>query len=144
MRTTMFSFISELSVWLDACYVCEWVADPTMPLQRAGSLPSTADVSICALGLSEGTLPCKSPSIPCHSLGYSPNVALCPSFQHGYYSKLAKQRRLGGNDGLSSGGHSSVVVTTLSFDTKGPRARSVATIGRVLCPSKANVKWCSH
>ncbi|GFZ18262.1 hypothetical protein Acr_27g0000010 [Actinidia rufa] len=120
-----------------------WLTRPSL-YSVASSLPSTADVSIWAWGLSEGTLPCKSPSVPCHLLGLLPTVAPRPSFQHSYYSELAKKRRVGGNDGLSSGGHSSIVVTSPSFGTEGLRAHSVVTVGRDLRPSKANVEWHSH
>ncbi|GFZ09502.1 hypothetical protein Acr_21g0001010 [Actinidia rufa] len=78
----------------------------------AGSLPSTADVSIWVWGCQE---------------------VLCRA-----------TAALGGNDGLSSGGHSSVVVTALSSGTEGLRAHSVAMVGQDLCPSKVSVEWYSH
>ncbi|GFZ09500.1 hypothetical protein Acr_21g0000990 [Actinidia rufa] len=112
----------------------------------AGSLPSTADVSIWVWGCQE--VLCRAsashPSVPCYPLRLSPAVAPRPSFQRSYYSELTKQQRLGGNDGLSSGGHSSVVVTALSSGTEGLRAHSVAMVGQDLCPSKVSVEWYSH
>ncbi|GFZ06874.1 hypothetical protein Acr_18g0010440 [Actinidia rufa] len=107
-------------------------------------LPLTVDIYNWAWGLSEGTLPCKSPSFPCHPLGLSPVVAPYQSFQSSYYFELTKKRRLEDNDGLSSGRHSFVVVISPSSGTEGLRARSVAIFGRDLYPSKANVEWCSH
>ncbi|GFS42485.1 hypothetical protein Acr_00g0080080 [Actinidia rufa] len=66
------------------------------------------------------------------------------SISRSYYSELAMKRCLGGNDGLSSGGNLFVVVNSPSSGTVGLRARSMATVGRDLCPSKASVEWCSH
>ncbi|GFS45297.1 hypothetical protein Acr_00g0095290 [Actinidia rufa] len=119
--------------------VSEWLIQPC-PYGVAGSLSSTADISIWASRLSKGPMSCKSPSVPCHLLGLSPVVAPRLSFQHNYCPKLTKQRHLGGNDGLGSGGHSSIMVTTLSSSTEGLRTRSVATVGRDLCPSKVSVE----
>ncbi|GFZ04207.1 hypothetical protein Acr_16g0008310 [Actinidia rufa] len=67
-----------------------------------------------------------------------------PSFQHSYYSEFAKKRRLGDNDGLSSGGHSFAVAISLSSGIEGFRARFLVMAGRDLCPSKACVEWCSY
>ncbi|GFS34227.1 hypothetical protein Acr_00g0032760 [Actinidia rufa] len=53
-----------------------------------------------------------------------------------YCLELVKQRRLWGNDGLSLEGHSSVVATAPSSNTKGIRARSIATVGRDLFPTR--------
>ncbi|GFY97131.1 hypothetical protein Acr_11g0014370 [Actinidia rufa] len=74
----------------------------------------------------------------CHlsSLGIIVGVAPRPSFQCYYYSELDKKWRLEGNDGLNSGGYSSVAVTSPSSGTEGLRARSVATVGRDLCPAR--------
>ncbi|GFY90919.1 hypothetical protein Acr_07g0011150 [Actinidia rufa] len=111
-----------------AVLVSGWLIRPCL-YGVAGSLPSTVDVSIWMRGLSEGTLSCKLPSVPCHPLGLSPVVAPHPSFQRSYYFELAKKRHLEGNDGLSLGGHSSVVVTSPSSYIEGLRARSMATVG---------------
>ncbi|GFY97745.1 hypothetical protein Acr_12g0002860 [Actinidia rufa] len=54
--------------------------------------------------------------------------------RHGGCQKLAKQRCLGGNDGLSSRGHSSLAVIASSSGTEGLRAYSVATVGQDLYP----------
>ncbi|GFY81485.1 hypothetical protein Acr_01g0012940 [Actinidia rufa] len=110
---------------MPAC-VSEWVADSAMPLRR------------------EGTLLCKSPSIPDHPLGLSPAVAPRPNFQCSYYFELAKKQLLRGNDGFSSGGHSSVMVISPSSGTEDLRTRSVAIASQDLCPSKTSVEWCSH
>ena len=109
-----------------------WLARPCL-CGVTGSLPSIVGISIWAWELSK-------PSVPYHLLELSPSVALHPSFQHNLYSELAKKRHLGGNDGLSSKVHSSIVVISPNSGTQGLRARFVTMAGRGLCPSKASVE----
>ncbi|GFY91269.1 hypothetical protein Acr_07g0014650 [Actinidia rufa] len=77
--------------------VSRWLTQPCL-YSVADSLPPTVIVSIWTWGLLEGTLPCKSPSVPCPPFGLSSVVAPRPIFQRSYYSELTKQRRLRGRD----------------------------------------------
>ncbi|GFY86740.1 AAR2 protein family [Actinidia rufa] len=102
-----------------------WLTQPCL-CGVAVSLPSIANVSVLVWGLSKGTLSCKSSSVHYHPLGLSPAVAPRPSFQHSYYSEFAKKQRLGCNNGLSSGRHSSVVLVETSVLTR-PMLNGVRT-----------------
>ncbi|GFY83498.1 2-oxoglutarate (2OG) and Fe(II)-dependent oxygenase superfamily protein [Actinidia rufa] len=73
----------------------------------------------------------------------SPAVAPRPSSQRSYYSELAKQWHLGGNDG-PSWDSMFFVATTPSSGAKGFRARSVMTADGDLRSSKTSVERYPH